>query len=336
MAMTLEQLSESDLLNIVNSKKWSDLEAAFSKAELQQLIKEVKHPVAANHPNNKISQSLLTALTDAPSYPFIILWTLVGLVSLSVIPLTLITAGFFALTLISGGIFFYSSHNDLKKEAHKIDNNLRLTALKIACTKELIKRKTFEIDAELSDKNTVNLQDLLRFNPLPKLIYKDKNKWTRIKNSLGAATMISSILFGTYYLGIGAVVTAFGLTSVASVLLGPIGIGVMLAVACLIGIAFGYKCYQAQKNSEELRKQQKQMQQELNSKNEEYEELNNRLKSLENKKSHPHKNPVKLMPKTKISKRYKFSLHPMIFMNSRRRAINRNFYVPKRIAFKKP
>lgn len=315
----IQSVSQEDLLFVINCKQIKELVTRFGEKTVSQVSKQIKYVSVKSYPNNKMSRALLAALTDAPSYPLVMLWTLVGLVALSILPLTFITLGFLGLGFISGTIYFYSHYQELNKEMNKRDKNFQLAGIKQVCMNELCRRKNIQVvNKQLHD---VSVQRSIE-NKLT------KNKWHRLRGAIGATVMSASVLFGTYYIGGSSIIAAFGLASVASSMLGPIGIGVMLALALMIGIYFGYKSYQAQKNVEALKCVQKIITNEIDEQRDAYEKFHCKKKINRSQKINAPGSPY---VHQRSATTYKISSYPILLRNRRKKLpLNNHFPVPKR------
>lgn len=257
MANPLDGYSNEFLFSIFNCDSLAKVENKFGKEKVNELFAMPKHRYEIKHSNNAVIQSLAATLSDSPSYPLLILWTILGLLSFEIIPLTLLTIGIGMITLITGSIFFTATFRAIKEGIKKSNNEFKLFAIQLHVADELIERQyTIIHDAPPNLQHTIQSHRdfVLKSN------FSDHNKLSKINKALGATMMVGSMLFGTYYLGVSGIVTAFGLTTViAGALGGPLGIGIALILSFSVAAYIGYKHYQVYQHGSIIKKQKKEM-----------------------------------------------------------------------------
>lgn len=342
----LEKLTLEELDYILNCNKLKEINRKFDEHITMDWIHNLRQKHKLKIKNNRVSQSLFESLNDAPSYPIVAIWSLIGLVNLGLITLIVITVGCAALTLTSGGIFFYSTYKEKQKEMKKNNQFIDLAVLKLACAKEIINRRQNEIET-LLHKSNIKLEPFKKsITPVIKQsINRNPHRLTMMKNSLSVGMLTSAMLFGTYYLGISSVVAAFGASAAVSMMLGPIGLGVAIGIAAGIGIYFGYKYYQTCKRTAKINKIQKYLISEIELKTQECDKMQNELQQLQQLQQLPSANHVATLTckETKSWKRprsnsYSYFTSPMSltykpnggFLNNRKEAYQeRNFDRPQ-------
>lgn len=272
-----EDLSTEDLFLILKTENTKQLKTKFGAVTTREFIQGIHHHRYPRKMTNKVSQSIYNAITDAPTYPLLILWSVIGLITLKVLTLSLLTGGLGTLMLVTGGIFYVATYYELKKEAQKNDKFFWHAAIRNECADVLLKR----LRGELHNKYNLNSLDAPEIDDdtdseLP-LNLSDKKVLPRIKDAVKASLLVGSTLFGTYYFGVSSIIAAFGLTAISTAMLGPIGLGIALAVTFGIGIYFGYKQYQISKSNQTIKKIQKHKLAKLDAKIDKCNELKDRL-----------------------------------------------------------
>lgn len=236
--MALEAFSIDDLYYVMDSMHNAEIRAKFDGSQVKELYNNV--PIPKLPKINITSRAIFSAITEGPSCSLVILWSIIGLVSLSLISLSILTAVFICLLISTGAIFFYSTMRESKRENHKASKEINLLELKLICANEIFRRQKYQMAKEKIPQAALS-EKVFSLN-LEKPI---KNKFPHLKKSIGATLMVTPMLFGTYYFVTTGILAAFGLTTISGILTGPIGIGIAIAAALCIGIFFGYKLYQS-------------------------------------------------------------------------------------------
>lgn len=253
-----KKLSNEELFFIMRCERFGDMIKVFhirrqlTREQWQQDARRFYH---ADYDSNFISQSIFSSLNDATSYPFMTLLAIIGMLAIKFLTLSLLTAGFSALTLIVGTIFFAASYQEFRESRHQSEKFLDFATIKIQCADELIKRqknilKGFHIDP---DKQPASIDKMIQIKPFE---YRNKNILQKLKPAIGTGLLTGTMLFGTYYLGATAIIAAFGAITAVSVMTGPIGLGIAAAAGILLAIYSGYRQYQSRVATERIEKQQ--------------------------------------------------------------------------------
>jgi len=307
MMTILENLSTEDLFSILEAENKKEIAKRFGAVTTREWLATYNEYIYPNKSDSKVSQSLFSAITDAPSYPLLVLWSIIGLITLKVITLSLLTGGLGALMLVTGGLFYVATYHEQKIAAKKIDKTFELLALKNKCADLLTARLQERLGVEASEENSL---------PYEPPAEKSNRKWLpRTKDAVKAALMVGTTLFGTYYFGTSAIIGAFGVTAVSTAMLGPIGLGIALTITFAVGIYFGYKHYQETKANAEIKKQQKLITAEIKEKTDKCHDLRNKIEQsytmktqlalLQTRSAHVTPKPAK-----RISPKYKSRYAP--------------------------
>lgn len=316
MSISFDQVSNEELFLMLDCDDLKEIERKINKEKLKIIITQGHYQT--NYPRNKMLQVLTTTLTDAPSYSLLLLWSVIGLLSLTILPLSIITAGFGSIMLIASGIYFLSNFRELNKLLKKVNDFFKLASIQLAASEELIKRQY----AQISFKND-ELQErvTMRNNFVLKPETKFSNRLPKIKESVGTTLMLGSTLFGTYYLGITAIIEAFGLSMIVGAMAGPIGIAIALSASFAIAAYFGYKHYQVCKHNALVKKQEKKLGQEIKERFylcHELKTLLDQQKSLSGEKKSNSSNYATIKRYQFKKKYYSHFQNPMILLKRRR------------------
>lgn len=328
MPFTLSTFSNQDLFFILDCKNFKELITKYGKMPVKQFIEEASRLIQIEINKHKISQSLMT-FSDGPNYPMLALWGILEVITLDLIPLTILSGFIFILVLGLSGLYFHSTYQELKKEAEKTKRFFILANLKQQCADELIARLSIEIEKKLINNN---VQTEWRVKPVPEpanIQNKiEKNNLPRLRKAISTTMLISTTLVGTYYFGTSTIITAYGLTTLASAMLGPVGLAAAFIFSFALGTYFGYKYYQACKNDEIIKEQQKQINNTNEIKRQQCYELKTKLEQtkLAHKntlinKNHPidKKSKAPLRSKTttapNVNSTYRLSYFPMLLVN---------------------
>ena len=317
----LEELSTEDLFFILEAENKKEIVKRFGAVTTREWLDTHNEYIYPKKADNKVTQSIFSAITDAPSYPLLVLWSIIGLITLKVVTLSLLTGGLGALMLVTGGLFYVATYREQKIAAKKNDKTFQLLALKNKCadllTTQLQEKLGVEPEPDEEEENSA-----LPAEPEAPEVKPDKKWLPKIKDAVKAALMVGTTLFGTYYFGTCAIIGAFGVTAVSTAMLGPIGLGAALAVTFAIGIYFGYKHYQENKANVAIKKQQKTIIAEIKDKTTKCNDLRNKIEQsytmkaqltlLQTRSAHVNPKPLK-----RISPKYKsrYSLQPSFLVS---------------------
>jgi len=248
--MALKTFSTEELYFVLDTNHAKELKIRFGTNRTTSLLEQVQKPSPQKiHP---LSRSLFAAITEGPSCMLVILWSILGLVSLNVFALAIITIMFAVLLISTGTMFFHATYNELTRDNKRAIKQAQLAEVKLLCATEVYKRQRHEL--KVRHLPSVHLTEHLF------AYHKDKplkNLLPHLKKSLGAALMITPMIFGTYYFAMSGIFAAFGLTVAAAIMTGPIGISLAIVGSLAIGIYFGVKLYQACKQEETFNKRLK-------------------------------------------------------------------------------
>lgn len=230
--MSLEQCTTSQLLHLLRCKKRNAIYDIIDEETANELTLNLQKAHPPRSKKFKITQAIAAPLTDVSDYPLIVLWSVIGVISLGVLPLIVGTSILAIMSLTIGGLFCYSNYNEIQKKEQELNKLLYLYALKRQAADIILKRHHLNI--EVSEKPS----------------YTNKNLLPLIKESVSTAMLISTPLCSAYFLALNVVLTTFHLTLIAGFMTGPFGLMLGLLPAMLIGICFGYIHYLAAKQDD--------------------------------------------------------------------------------------
>lgn len=229
--ISLENYTDKELLSILQCNKLHELYDVLNEEKANNLFLSIQALPPIRPIPNKVIQALLVPITDTSSYPLILLGSIIGLVSGGTLSLLISTGIILSTSLILGGFFFYSNYKEMQKKERKINKLLHLYELKNEVADLYLHRKGLQID----------------LIEIPS--YANKNEISLVKTSVRACMLITTSLFGTYFLGLNAAFSALGF-SLVSVSMGPVGIIFGLGLALTLGIYFGSRHYQMLKQDD--------------------------------------------------------------------------------------
>lgn len=235
---SLEHCSDQELLNILRCNKLKELYDHLDEDKAKNLITNISNLGLRRPIPSKITQALLVPITDTSSYPFILLGSIIGLVSGGTLPLLISTGVILFTSLSIGGFFFYANYKEIQKKEDTVNRLLHLTELKNHVAEMFLRRQGLKIQI------------------IEAPIYSDKHELSLLKGAVRSCMVISTTLFGTYFIGLNAVFSALGF-SLISASMGPIGVIIGLGIALSLGIYFGYKHYQMLKQDDYFKFEQK-------------------------------------------------------------------------------
>jgi hypothetical protein len=243
----LDHLTDEELFCILEATSLADVKNnhahhknIFPKEKLDLLETIAKKtPRHVKSASNKISESLIDALTPT-SYLALLLdagFTLITSIALG--PFIAIGVGFLALFLLVGGVHFIGTYKEIKEKDQEENERFQFLALRNECANIYLRKKhQDEFLQEYSFKN-------VEAKP-------EEKKWQNAKGVLGAGVLVTGALFYTYYAVTQGLMIALAGSLVVGALGGPIGVGIALAVCIGVGIFFGYKKYQLHKKEQAL------------------------------------------------------------------------------------
>lgn len=221
----LEQYSNLELLNLIeHCNKLHDVYDLLDEKKAQRLFELIEAAPPKRLIKNKTIQALLLPLTDESSYPLMLLWSIIGLVSVGTLPLLISTAIMLVTSLSISGFFFYANYKEMVRRENKINKTYYLSELLNQAADRYLANQDLQIEATQRPQ------------------YTAKNKLSLIKEAIRPSLTITTSLFGTYFMGLNAIFSALGFT-VLSATAGPVGIVIGLGVAVATGIYFGFTHY---------------------------------------------------------------------------------------------
>jgi hypothetical protein len=198
-------------------------------------------------PKSQWSLSILEPLTNIATYPILIFWTAVTIISLTTPVLLALCAATGLLTL--GFMYLgYRVTQQNQNDGQCTQEKTALLMVKIQTLKTLLNNDHQQI-ALISKNNPGQFQWI---------------SLAAIKESLEAMLLTTYTLLGTYYLGCTAITTALGTTALSTFLSSPVGLCVCLSAAFLVGLFFGYNTLQAAREKDFVANREDELQTELN------------------------------------------------------------------------
>lgn len=258
-----DDLSDDELYFILECDTLKYIYLNFEKRiPREKWIGAARQHYQAEYNTSLISQSIFSSMNDAPSYSFMTLLSIVGTISLKVFALSFLTAGFSVVTLAAGAFFFAASYSEQKNKNQQDQKFFDFAAIKIQCAEELIKRhESFLQQTEKRVSRNFNTSAEIEAHVSRPFVFRNKSKLDKLKPAIAAGLLTATMAFGTYYLGMTAVVDAFGAATAAALMTGPIAIAIAATIAFAIGIFCGVKQYQMLVLDAKIQKQQKHMDQ---------------------------------------------------------------------------
>ncbi len=206
-------------------------------------------------------------------------------------------------------MFFYATFNELTRENKRAVKEATLAEIKLMCANEIISRQKRQLHKAGIPQLTIS-ENLFTLRPRPKPL---KNLFPHLKKSVGAALMITPTLFGTYYFATSGILAAFGLSTIAAFMTGPIGIGIAMTIALAVGIYFGYTLYQACKKEELFNRRFKRVEHESDYKRKLCYEQRNKLQC--GKRPTLEIDPIKPLPTPNLSCATHYGKMPVLLLN---------------------
>lgn len=220
---SLDSYTNQELVAILNADKLNDLYDTLAENKINPLEQIIDISPPKPIPN-KILQALIIPITDTSTYPLILLWSIVGIISVGTMPL-LITTGIVLLTSIAiCSFFFYANYVSLLNKEIELNQKILFTQLKNEASDLFLFRKGYA------------------FTVLDSPIYNPTNKLSSIAESVRVALLFTMSLFGSYFLGLYEILNALNVVS-AIPFSGPAGLLLGLAITLPIGIFCGFQNY---------------------------------------------------------------------------------------------
>lgn len=236
----------NELFAILDCEDLEELHQTFGDFKYKKLLRYKNQLFKIKHTDD-LSPSLLMALDDA-SMPVNVLWGLPGIVGAGIAATVLSTISLGLIPIISG-IYCYYAYQSQQNVISTLTNFFQLTFLKFEAANKIAEHygKGATENAKHQFIEVVNQH----------ILHSKKAANVSVTSSIGVTFASGLTLFGCFYLGISSMVETLGFLTMASVLSGPIGIGIALGVSLLAAIYIGYKHYQSEKNKQAIQGCQK-------------------------------------------------------------------------------
>ena len=242
MANYFQSLENQTLETILQCTSCDELNAILGNHKNELIAQIPYHHYLESNTHSSI-QPLEEALEIAV-VPIDVLWIIVSFISLGVATLWILgSVGFTTGGLFLGGYYYYAKQQD-EKIAHEKDD-LEITGIKIQAVDELLNRH----QSKNLNIPTKKIDDI-------KVSYK---------KSIILGVSFASILGFTYW-GVTDILLTLEIISAASLLTGPIGLGIAVGVAILFGVGLAIHHYHIQKKNAPIKSLKKILHDELNEK----------------------------------------------------------------------
>lgn len=223
-----------------NQRKWKQARKLLSANEITSIYSYHRYKDVYSRQLQRLFfksdklNDFVEPLTNLPTYPLLLLWTLIALAEFSFLTLSLLAAAGLAMMIPMGVIAYIGINQKQVKIRSKVIDNIVLQ-----------KAKLFAMTACLEDvdvnENTFT-QYLLMTNDEA---WNSQKKYTleHLRTCFDTGCSVQGTLFGTYYLGLVAVAKVFGAVSVTTALMTPTGLLVALAICTALGVIFAWNQY---------------------------------------------------------------------------------------------
>lgn len=258
----LFELTHEELVFIANCTDLNEMREKMAKhiTVLDHIAKSRTKHLPFN--NQRYSQAISSALTDAPSFPIVILWTIMtSLASIGMLTITLLTAGMTALAFVLAGFYLWSIHSDLGEEKKNKRNEIECQTIRLAALTELNRREHL-LSGTTPQPTTPT--------PPAKSTWRTKLPPRLVRRMIDTGMVVSATLLCTYYVAINATLAILGMALAASAMATPIGIAVAVVIALGIGAFFAFKQYQLYQREVKLEQARKNLESECDSQETEY------------------------------------------------------------------
>lgn len=271
MPNSFRDLTLHDAFTILDCKDVKQLEHTFSGKELdiQQLLDETLPYHKYHAPSPTFSQCILATLTKEPTLPSMMIWSIVGSVTLAVTSLAIVTLATLGMMATAGVVYSIVTYFELKRKQKKINQFFQLGVLKMNCADFIISH----YNKEISQSANMNLSAALPDLCLHEYHYDDQRRPKHMMRATGVGVLVATSLLGTYYVGTSAVLLAFGLSTAFALMASPAAIGLGVGAALLAGLYFAYKHFKSLKNKDHLKQLQDELTDEVNSRHRKCHEL---------------------------------------------------------------
>jgi hypothetical protein len=232
-------------------------EAPRLKAVKARLIRYSRKHYTAKLKPNLISGALFFSLNDVSSFSFLTLLTIIGNITFPMLALSILTGGFAAASIALSSIFFIAYYKRQKNAIRDAEKFFDFATIKSMCANELIARQKLELADVIEHKHLrIDINHAVKLHKPKIFSYKNKERFLHGTDALAAAVLTGSMLFGTYYLGISSILTAFGVVAASAAMTGGIGLAIAGAVAVGVAIFCFIKVYKSVVNADHIEKLQ--------------------------------------------------------------------------------
>ncbi len=260
-------LLDNELFLIITSDSRHDINNGLPKRK--DIINAFARQKTEANPvsTQKITQSILAAITDTPGYYILIAagLTVMCALTLSVVTLAVISAVLTLATIASACYKIYVNYIGLGYKKTIKTRNLELLALRLEALKELnsrIKPHHSNVPATLIDRAGQAEEDA----------EEDKVNQSLLRMLVhDTAAMVITTLSLTFLASVPPILLAVGLTAATAAFCSPIGLIVAGAIILLTTTFFAYKQYCLIKNEQNVEKYQRKLENEIENEHRLYE-----------------------------------------------------------------
>lgn len=225
----LDKLSNEELLSVIAADKFKATYVYGGKQQTKALIQDVSDYLAQSLNVNHKALLLLSSISNTPTIPFILLWTLISLTTLS-FPLLVLSAGILAAaTAILIPIIYIANKNEQEKSRRQMLKELTANVLKQEATRLLLARS-----------QSLDIQ--LPIAPLDQVADR-KKYYIHLQRGLSSGFETASTFFCTYFAGAHAIAGAFEAVALSTLLTSGLSIGISIGLCVLLGCYFGLQSY---------------------------------------------------------------------------------------------
>lgn len=214
-------------------------------------------------PKNDKANNFVEPLTNLPTYPILLLWTLIAMAEFT-ISTVIIFSGLALSAMIPIAIITYLSINkNQEKSRTKLMESIILLQAKLYLMKSCIEEQ--DISKTGFDQYLISVN-----NQAWKSV--KKSRLEHLSNGIESGSMVLFTLFGTYYLGLVSIIKVLGAVALTSALSSPAGLIIALGVCVVAGVYFGINQYHCSRELKYCKKLESLHQKELISKHDEFEQ----------------------------------------------------------------
>lgn len=307
----LKKLSLDELFYILDCKKLKYIPQSFDTVSTKELIQLARELNPITLKRKGFLQALTSTFTDSSVYPFLLLWNLTGLITLNPLILGIVTSLFFIFLINAARVHFSGTFYELSKEERKTNHALQMIALKQAVADEILSqlKPSFMISA-LSAQELKQIENKIELAP-------------QKRDALTVGMVVGTTMFSTYFVGLNAIFTALGLTTVAVFMSTPIGLLIGGIISAAASLFLGRNQYNDDKQNEIARKKQNKLTKHFNVKIEECYRLQKICKKNQLINDVQNIQPIKTITHehnnlAATHGNYKLYKNPMVFVNRKK------------------